>query len=139
MRLLPPFKGVAQEASRGDARPWRASIVVEGAWVDLGRFPSEAAAAHAYEAHARVLSQPLNFPSGNFLPFAQHAPMQPADYCQPGGGRRPTTSSWWGASTSAASSRSTRSKNTGSAAMTPNPESRDALRAAGTQAALGLR
>ena len=58
--------------------PWCASIRVDGALVDLGRFASEAAAALAYDFRARHLGRPLNFPSGNFLSFAQHTPMPAA-------------------------------------------------------------
>ena len=72
------FKGVREDPTGSSAMPWCASIRVDGALVDLGRFASEAAAALAYDFRARHLGRPLNFPSGNFLSFAQHAPMPAA-------------------------------------------------------------
>ena len=74
------FKGVREDPAGRSAMPWCASIGVDGAQVDLGRFASEAAAALAYDFRARHLGRPLNFPSGNFLSFAQHAPMPAAVY-----------------------------------------------------------
>jgi len=71
------FKGVREDPAGSSAMPWCASIRVDGAQVDLGRFASEAAAL-AYDSRARHLGRPLNFPSGNFLSFAQHAPMPAA-------------------------------------------------------------
>jgi len=72
------FKGVREDPAGSSAMPWCASIRVDGVQVDLGRFASEAAAALAYDFRARHLGRPLNFPLGNFLSFAQHAPMPAA-------------------------------------------------------------
>ena len=69
------FKGVREDPAGSSPMPWCASIRVDGAQVDLGRFASEAAAALAYDSRARHLDRPLNFPSCNFLSFAQHSPM----------------------------------------------------------------
>ena len=46
--------------------------------VYLARFASKAAAALAFDYRARHLGRSLNFPSANFLSFAQHAPMPAA-------------------------------------------------------------
>ena len=59
------YRGVTLEKgikkSEG-SKKWKARMGINGKIVPLGNFDSEVEAAHAYDARARILGRPTNFP-----------------------------------------------------------------------------